>query len=51
MRDLKKVYERTLQIDCFGLTLADPIEFMNWEQAKCHLKDDYVRKIESGEEK
>ena len=51
MRDIKKVMERANKIDPFGITMADPVEFMTFEQARPYLTEDAIEKYESGKEK
>jgi len=52
MRTQAEILERFEKADdFFGTQKGDLISYMEFENAKPHLKEDYVKKIENGEEK
>lgn len=50
MRDKKEALEFIMKEDPLGITLDDILEFMTFEEAKPYLKEEYIKKVESGEE-
>jgi len=51
IRTQEEIKERFNQVDdMFGTQKGDLINYMGFESAKEYLKEDYVKKVESGEE-
>lgn len=52
MRNQTEIMERFEKAaDLFGTQKGDLIDYMSFENAKPHLKEEYVAKVEAGEEK
>lgn len=50
MRNLKAVMDFIRERDMLGLTYGDCIEYMSFEEATPYLNDEYIKKVEEGEE-
>ncbi len=51
MRTQEEILERIKSADdLFGTQIADLVNYLDWDNRKQFLKDEYVAKVESGEE-